>query len=357
MKSWIAYLSLTAGTGYLMVMYASEPFLLMLLLELAFPLLQLGLLAAQRLGLRTQVSESQGSVRFRVENRGFLPLTRLAVRTEVRHGWSGQVWKKWERFSLNSRGVQEIRMNLEQVPVGRGTVELNRLRLWDYMGLFFLGKGTAARREFCRFPKLVPVDVAVSGRTWSFRTEGDVFSDSRPGDDPAEVFGFRDYQPGDRLQQVHWKLSARSETWMIRELSLPEIPRILLLADLERLPALTAAQCGAFLTALFSISQALAAEGCCHELGWYRPEDGKIRRRRIQDLEQLYPAGEELMGAGLYQGPVDLWELCRAERLIPRYAGILRVNLKLELFYGEVLVGALAPERLEQDLARCGLEV
>ena len=72
-------------------------------------------------------------------------------------------------------------MNLEQVPVGRGTVELNRLRLWDYMGLFFLGKGTAARREFCRFPKLVPVDVAVSGRTWSFRTEGDVFSDSRPG--------------------------------------------------------------------------------------------------------------------------------------------------------------------------------
>ena len=98
-------------------------------------------------------------------------------------------------------------------------------------------------------------------------------------------------------------------------------------------------------------------EGCCHELGWYQPQTGKLQRKRVQDLEQLYEAGEQLMRADLYPEAEDLWEVCRSERLIPRYAGILRVNLELELYYGEALVGKLSAEHLEQDLARCGLEV
>ncbi len=357
MKNWLAYLFLVAGTGYLLVMYAAEPFLLLLLLELIFPLLQLFLLPVQRLGLRTRMEGEAENFRLLVENRGVLPLLRLAVRTEVLHPWSGQRRRRWNRFSVGGRDTQEIRMNLGQLPCGRTVVTAERLRLWDYLGLFFLVKRLRVRREFCRFPKLLPAEVAVSGRTWSFRMDGDVFSDSQPGDDPAEVFGFREYQPGDRLQQVHWKLSARADSWVVRELSLPEIPRILLLADLRRPAGATAAQCDAFLTSVLSLSQALVLEGCCHELGWYQPQTGKLQRKRVQDLEQLYEAGEQLMRADLYPEAEDLWEVCRSERLIPRYAGILRVNLELELYYGEALVGKLSAEHLEQDLARCGLEV
>ena len=357
MRYWIGYLLLLAGTGYLLLMYGAEPFLLLLLLELVYPLLQLALLLGQRLALAVRWQAEEEPPRLEVVNRGLLPLLRLAVRTEVVHPWSGKRWRRWNRFSVQGRASQPVPLELGPLPWGHLQIGADRLRLWDYLGLFSLGKRLPVRRDFCRFPKLLPADVTVSGGTWSFRTDGDVFSDSQPGDDPAEVFGFRAYQPGDRLQQVHWKLSAKTENWMIRELSLPENPRILFLADLCRGEGVSPVQCDGFLTALLSISQALVLEGCCHELGWYLPEEGIICRRRVQDMEQLYQAGEALMRASLYREPVDLWEVCRAQSLLPRYAGILRLNLKLKLFYQEAPVGVFSTGALAQELARCGLEV
>lgn len=357
MKYWIGYLLLLAGTVYLLVMYAAEPFLLLLLVELVYPLFQLILLLGQRMELAVRWQTEEDPFHLEVENRGPLPLLRLAVRTDVIHPWSGKRWRRWHRFSVKGRDFQEVQLELEQIPWGYLQIRADRLRLWDYLGLFSLGKRITVQRELCLFPRLLPAEVAVSGRTWSFRTDGEVFSDSRPGDDPAEVFGFREYQPGDRLQQVHWKLSAKAANWMVRELSLPEIPRILFLADLHRVDGVSPERCNSFLTAMFSISQALVLEGCCHELGWYLPEAGTFCRKRVQDMEQLYQAGEALMRASLYREPADLWEACRTQGLLPRYAGILRLNLKLELFYQEAPVGAFSTEQLAQELARCGLEV
>ena len=43
------------------------------------------------------------------------------------------------------------------------------------------------------------------------------------GYDPSELFDVREFQNGDRLQSVHWKLSARTDELMVKELSLIHI--------------------------------------------------------------------------------------------------------------------------------------
>ena len=63
------------------------------------------------------------------------------------------------------------------------------------------------------------------------------------------------------------------------------------------------------------------------------------------------------MKADLYDASLDLFELCRAEGRLTRYAGILRLTMGLELIYGETPVGKLSAETIKESLSHCGLEV
>ena len=48
-----------------------------------------------------------------------------------------------------------------------------------------------------------------------------VYSDEESGDDPSQIFEIRDYRPGDKMQKIHWKLSAKSDSLIVKEYSEP----------------------------------------------------------------------------------------------------------------------------------------
>lgn len=50
--------------------------------------------------------------------------------------------------------------------------------------------------------------------------DSDFYSD-HPGDDPSEIFDYREFRDGDRLSRVNWKLSAREKQLMVKEMSDP----------------------------------------------------------------------------------------------------------------------------------------
>ena len=53
--------------------------------------------------------------------------------------------------------------------------------------------------------------------------DGEQYSQTRPGSDPSETFGIREYRPGDPIRQIHWKLSQKTDALMLRELGLPVV--------------------------------------------------------------------------------------------------------------------------------------
>ena len=44
---------------------------------------------------------------------------------------------------------------------------------------------------------------------------------NRKGNDPSQVLDIRDYERGDNVKRIHWKLSARLGKTMVRELDMP----------------------------------------------------------------------------------------------------------------------------------------
>ena len=61
--------------------------------------------------------------------------------------------------------------------------------------------------------------------------ESDTSSPDRRGSDLTEPFRLREYAPGDSLRQIHWKLSQKTDSLMVRELGLPVAEEVLLLLD------------------------------------------------------------------------------------------------------------------------------
>jgi hypothetical protein len=85
-----------------------------------------------------------------------------------------------------------------------------------------------------------------------------VYSQSRAGGDPSEVFALREYRDGDMQNRIHWKLSSRSDEFIVKEPSEQVNSRVLIIPDLPSCK--TDADADGVLDVFASISYFLARE-------------------------------------------------------------------------------------------------
>ena len=88
----------------------------------------------------------------------------------------------------------------------------SRSRVYDYLGLFRLKIRQCTGTDVYVWPAKVPVTdlpslARFAGKAWK----------PKPGGGFAENHEIRRYRPGDKLNQVHWKLSAKTGKLMMRE--------------------------------------------------------------------------------------------------------------------------------------------
>lgn len=128
--------------------------------------------------------------------------------------------------------------------------------------------------------------------------DSDIYSMTKPGSDPSETFAIREYVPGDSIKSIHWKLSQKSESLMVREYGFPIINQILLLFEASCLgeygiPA--PKQIDAMAEAFLSISVALAKQGISHTIGWKHSDSGLFISHEIRFVEELDAVTEEFL--------------------------------------------------------------
>ena len=110
---------------------------------------------------------------------------------------------------------------------GQLTVEPIRVGVCDYLGLFRLPLKKKPQSTVYVWPTAVPLnpvpDFAVQPpRRWK----------PKPGGGFAENHDLRLYRPGDSLQQIHWKLSAKTGNLILREAMVPDHQLLCLTLDL-----------------------------------------------------------------------------------------------------------------------------
>ena len=117
--------------------------------------------------------------------------------------------------------------NLPTAHCGGLIAETYKPKVYDYLGLFRFRIRKTYKRTMFVWPKTTPMEVPPDLTQYLARSYR-----PKPGGGYAENHEIRQYHPGDNLNQIHWKLSAKVGDLMLREPMEPERGLMLLTMDL-----------------------------------------------------------------------------------------------------------------------------
>ena len=137
----------------------------------------------------------------------------------------------------------------------------------DLFGLAAWKRPVSAVAATVVLPVLFQPEVVLTESAFAM-LDSEEYSAVKPGFDPSETFGIREYRPGDSIKTIHWKLSQKSGDTMVRELSLPVEHQVLLRYENPVINGTDPAAIHSMTTVLLSLSAMLFERGIIHDLGW-----------------------------------------------------------------------------------------
>ena len=142
-------------------------------------------------------------------------------------------WKGWllaQRPMTDEVRVLRPGAQLPTANCGGWICAVEKAKICDYLGLFSIPIRSSSAKTVLVRPKPVAVHVPeldrYLSRSWRPKWGGGF----------AENHELRLYRPGDSIQQIHWKLSAKTGSLILREPMEPERGRMLLRLDLNGTP-------------------------------------------------------------------------------------------------------------------------
>lgn len=133
-------------------------------------------------------------------------------------------------FSLGTREKQSMEFKAQSSWCGCVQFDLSRWKCRDFLGVASVKRSADVTGCTVVMPGEHRQDFSFLTRE-GFDMESFRYSGSRPGDDPGETYDIREYQPGDSIRQIHWKLTGKLDDIMIREKSYPVDDTVLILAE------------------------------------------------------------------------------------------------------------------------------
>ncbi|MCM1479824.1 MAG: DUF58 domain-containing protein, partial [Muribaculaceae bacterium] len=241
---FIAYIILTLSIGLFHILYKGDLSFIILAFLVILPAVTFIVLAVQTRLLKIDISADDAAsergkpaaVNITLRNPTFLPIAACKISVKYRsvHMSETPVKAGYEKYSaavpVKQRTAETVTVSI--TPEHCGTVEfrIKSLRLSDFLGFSFLLRKINFSGKVIVLPNAFPINAELENGV-ADGTDSAVFSAVKPGDDPSEIFQLREYRDGDRHNRIHWKLSSRSETFIVKELSRPVNSKIMILCD------------------------------------------------------------------------------------------------------------------------------
>lgn len=221
-----------------------------------------------------------------------------------------------QAYLLHAAGGTSATVPMFVVPRRRGVYALDRYQLATSFPFGFIKRAVDRRHTdtLLVYPPLAEVDPALLALCISAETSGARQKPRRGGYD--EVYGVKEYRPGENPRLINWKRSARTGTLVSKEMSAVAPPRVLILvdthapdgsppehrADVERCIAMAAS------LVWKTIDQNLALGLYCWSDGWVHlpPNRGKRHAHEMLALLAKLPANPRASLPQLLEGTPQL---------------------------------------------------
>ena len=155
-----------------------------------------------------------------LRNKSFIPAPYCKFRIKFIMGNGKKKTRKCNVFcaakEISSATFKFSDANCEMV---RAVVK--RVYIYDFFHMLVFSKKINLNADVLVMPK-EPEDVIISKLRQDMNGDNDnLYSDKKAGNDPTEIFAIREYAPGDKIRNIHWKISAKMGQTMVKDYGLP----------------------------------------------------------------------------------------------------------------------------------------
>ena len=184
-----------------------------------------------RLGSATTVGKSdQIGLTVSIRNPSRLPAAPVLLKLRAANLLTTESLDLPLEASCAPHATTDVAVEFSAELCGRIELCVDGVRVFEPFRLFSRTVSCQAQRRLTVMPELYDVQLrnlyAVSPLS-----DTTVFSPYVKGSDLSEVFGLRDYEAGDELKRIHWKLSEKLDQTIVRDPSLPLDNSVLLFWD------------------------------------------------------------------------------------------------------------------------------
>ena len=225
-----------------------------------------------------------------VHNESWLPMLSGRVFLRVKKTITGETEEFSMEVKAGARKDGKVTFFLDADYMGFLEISILRVEIYSFFGCIKKITNSNLVKEVMILPQTTELHFPVenSGIACSFFDEAE---GGRKGNGPGEYFGIRPYVDGDSMKQIHWKLTGKTDEYMVKEIEVPmmRMPLIFLETRVEKIDA---GMIDGLLEAFFSISQHMAQEGQKHCLCWHDRQNSEWNFYTVENAVQL----EEVYG-------------------------------------------------------------
>lgn len=249
----------------------------------------------------SQAVEKQEKIRGKLllKNHSFLPLPSIKGYLKYQNLLTGETGRMRFQTGIPAYGAEELTWEIKSRYCGKLHIMLEQVENQGFLGVFGWKEKKKTECACVVLPKLFHIEAELT-EGFVLNQESVRYSGTRRGEDPGEIYGLREYLPGDSLKHIHWKLTGKMGEWYIKELGMPIENSILLLYESAKSqdgPEISDAR----METLFSLSKALLTQDYAHQIGWYSPKDGRLRFCVVNTQEELAELTFGLLELGMVE--------------------------------------------------------
>lgn len=217
---------------------------------------------------------------------------------------------------------------ISQSYCGRIKVRSKSIKAGDLLGLMRFRTKSRISSSCLLLPPQTAAEIGNS-LPYYYDMNSDLYSELHAGDDLSEVFDIREYQDGDRIKAIHWKMSARTGDLMVREGSYPVNNRVLFLLEngyslgdrkLEKESLQQAC------SILLSLSESMMDKGIPHHMGWWREDEQRVEIVHMDSPDRLLESLGSILSATLEPRKQSILEKYYEENMSEEFSFILVID-------------------------------
>ena len=211
----------------------------------------------------------------------FYPFSRILIKYDIYHSFeSGREHHLTDTFSLfKSKKSYSYSVSFDYC--GVYVVSASEIKIFDLLNIFYVLAAPAETNAIV-MPKVYLI--VVSEERLGITKEEEDQNDPSKGYDVSEIKELREYRDGDRLSQIHWKLSTKSMDLIVKEYERLAGTCILIACD-GSINSLS--EINDYYDLLISFGTALISEQLYFEIMYFDKRDGDYRRIRIDNTYDL----------------------------------------------------------------------